>query len=943
MILTKALNKFFNKLESNKELNENQIIGIIFKVKFSDGSIKSISTLRKGTINNKVKFSTLFKHLLNIRTENYNEDKAIAIIFSYHIYSPEYQINDIDNDLLLISEEQKALKEQNKELIKYKEDSENKIKYMNPLRIFKLPLSFAGSHQFHLDFKRLNVNTSEDLIKDDHRIKYLIEFNSLSPTEVEIIISIQEDPSIVIYKFKDKLILLPKLNNSEIIFERIILSKSKEKYLIDYFNKQILLIKKLNVNKSKGFMKPLKLDPGLVKEDLNKFITYDIEAITDLDLLEKNNKETYFDPIMISAYDFYHKEMYCEVLNPKWKESKNITPSTLIGENLLDHERFDRKERLRILQNFFLKFISQKYHKFTLYAHNFSTFDGILVLESLVYLCEENGFKLEPIIKENKIISIKIRFGLTSQDRYRYYIEFHDSLLILLTSLDKLSKTFLKDHPEIQKISNKTTLSYLLYEKERVSISNSRFIRELQLYCERDSLCLAYIINLFSLIIFEDYKINVHKYPTISSLSLAIYLTHYLESENTIPLVSGEIYRDIAKAYHGGHTDVYQLYSNEKVHSYDFTSMYPTQMFNQLMPVGKITKFIGNPLLTGETMESLKDKLAFIKCSVYVDKSINRPVYQTLVNINGELRSVCATGTFLNQWVFVPELMEYEKLTNGLIKIIPNSIQMGYLFEKKMLFKEFITQLFRLKNSVAKKHPLYQITKLIMNSLSGRMGLRQELTEYKFMNKLDIEKFTLNKDVTIQDIIEFSGSLKSLVATLKDSDQVTLKSSVAIAAAITAYARMTMAPILLDNSLDILYIDTDSFKSTDKITELDRYKYLNHSNLGALKYEYTLKESIFLAPKVYGGIFDDTELEFSKVKGFKNKIEFELLKNILLNKKSIKLNQDKWFKDFIKEEIRIKEQEYTLALNENKRIIDFETFETKPYHFNNYDPENENK
>lgn len=39
------------------------------------------------------------------------------------------------------------------------------------------------------------------------------------------------------------------------------------------------------------------------------------------------------------------------------------------------------------------------------------------------------------------------------------------------------------------------------------------------------------------MIIFEKYKINVHKYPTISSLSLAIYLTHYLENEELILLI----------------------------------------------------------------------------------------------------------------------------------------------------------------------------------------------------------------------------------------------------------------------------------------------------------------------------------------------------------------------------------------------------------------------
>lgn len=36
-------------------------------------------------------------------------------------------------------------------------------------------------------------------------------------------------------------------------------------------------------------------------------------------------------------------------------------------------------------------------------------------------------------------------------------------------------------------------------------------------------------------------------------------------------------------------------------------------------------------------------------------------------------------------------------------------------------------------------------------------------------------------------------------------------------------------------------------------------------------------------------------------------------------------------------------QEYTFALNENKRKIDFNNLTTNPYHFDKYDPESEDK
>ncbi len=327
LYVNKALRTFFNNINIYK-LKVNQIFGIIFKIRFEDDSIKSISTMIRADRTSFTKLTTLFKHLLNLRmniykynkanqiifsyhifyedyidtkltddqkkkiitknnftyinidnninymthnnlfklpfnygAEEYNSEeiKTTSIIFSYHIYSPEYNLNDIDSDLLLLSNEEKALGKQNKDHIKYKEDSETKIKYMNPLKLFKLPLSFAGSHKFHLDFKNLNKTTSEEKILDDYMIKYLMTFKDISPTEVEIIISLQEDPSIVIYKFRDRLILLPKLNSSEIIFERTIMSKSKEIYIIDYLNKQILLIKKFNVHKAKGFLKPIKM------------------------------------------------------------------------------------------------------------------------------------------------------------------------------------------------------------------------------------------------------------------------------------------------------------------------------------------------------------------------------------------------------------------------------------------------------------------------------------------------------------------------------------------------------------------------------------------------------------------------------------------------------------------------------------------------------------
>ena len=227
-----------------------------------------------------------------------------------------------------------------------------------------------------------------------------------------------------------------------------------------------------------------------------------------------------------------------------------------------------------------------------------------------------------------------------------------------------------------------------------------------------------------------------------------------------------------------------------------------------------------------------------------------------------------------------------------------------------------------------------------MNSLYGRFGLKQELTQHRLMNNSEVEELlTSCEDINIENILPLDFINKSLIITSKNSDEVFLKSSVSIASAITAYARMERAEILLEESLDILYFDTDGFKSLQKITELPKYKHIDHNELGGLKYEGTFSESIFLMPKVYGGIYKKSGEEFTKLKGFKDKVEFNLFKDLLLKNKEITLTHNKWQRDWLKSEIKIVKSPYHFKINDNKRKLDLVTFKTNPYFFNKFDPE----
>jgi len=73
----------------------------------------------------------------------------------------------------------------------------------------------------------------------------------------------------------------------------------------------------------------------------------------------------------------------------------------------------------------------------------------------------------------------------------------------------------------------------------------------------------------------------------------------------------------------------------------------------------------------------------------------------------------------------------------------------------------------------------------------------------------------------------------------------------------------------------------------------------------------------FVALKVYGGTLNK-DTDFIKIKGYKNSISFDELKSLLEENKSLKLNQNKWFRFIDKVSISIKKQIYTLVPTSHK-------------------------
>lgn len=114
-----------------------------------------------------------------------------------------------------------------------------------------------------------------------------------------------------------------------------------------------------------------------------------------------------------------------------------------------------------------------------------------------------------------------------------------------------------------------TVPAYEYFDQSKVSLDDynkyaSRFIglewslkTEAIKYCELDCISLFQVIKAFSIKIYDLFKINISRCPTLPSLAFRIFRTHYLNKDIKLPVLINEIFKEIHKSYFGGHVDMY--------------------------------------------------------------------------------------------------------------------------------------------------------------------------------------------------------------------------------------------------------------------------------------------------------------------------------------------------------------------------------------------------
>jgi hypothetical protein len=240
----------------------------------------------------------------------------------------------------------------------------------------------------------------------------------------------------------------------------------------------------------------------------------------------------------------------------------------------------------------------------------------------------------------------------------------------------------------------------------------------------------------FNELIFNEFSINVHKILTLPALSMRIFKSKYMPKDMVYQL-HGIVERNIRLSYTGGAVDSYIPHNKignfiesneyETIFHYDANALYPSVMTNDLMPVGKPIAFLG------DIRQIEPDAYGFFFCKMISPEYLEHPILQRRIKTSEGLRTVAALGTW-EGWICSSEMDNAVKYGYQ-FKIIK-----GYQFQKGDIFSEFLNRLYNLRLQYPKGDAMNLIAKLLMNSLYGKFGMKDEITKMVILPNITQEE-----------------------------------------------------------------------------------------------------------------------------------------------------------------------------------------------------------
>ncbi len=475
-------------------------------------------------------------------------------------------------------------------------------------------------------------------------------------------------------------------------------------------------------------------------------------------------------------------------------EKKNSFLLATLVDNTIEHTYADKRSLLQY-------FNTRKYLLNTLIICTNTSFD---------FFASFLSTKSFDIIEKDGII-----YSLTfyqNRDKHKG-ITFHDTIRYIMMSVKSMGK-----HIGMPKLDHPSTFKSIPRTIEQLS--------EFIIYCANDSM-ISY--RFFKDIILKwvmDKDIPLK--TTMASEALLYWRRHFLDE--IIRPHSHEHNLLVFKAYYGGRTECFQRGRYKNVICKDVNSLYPAQMKKEL-PHPNSVKHV--PSMNAYLLDKYEG-VCYIKGTMPCMTIPPLPV-----RIPSEAKLLFPYGHIEGYYTHVE--LRYA-ITQG-FRI--TEFGEGLIYTKTHEpFKEYIDTLYEeRKRKKAAKDPTEIMEKQAMNSLYGKYG-------YNYTRKDSIfTDFDIDPDAWLEyDLVEKMDDF-FYRAVRNDSEEVPAYAIPIWAAYITAYGRIHLHKLMMQNPSAVLYCDTDSlfFEQENDIWE-------NSAELGELKLEdhYPAKEGVFIRPKFYG-------------------------------------------------------------------------------------------
>lgn len=589
--------------------------------------------------------------------------------------------------------------------------------------------------------------------------------------------------------------------------------------------------------------------------------------------------------------------------NKHWKNKCFILNKTIFKDKGLDYAL---NYMWKQVFNYLSKHIKLNNNKSIIFMHNLGSFDGFYIFNGLIRWIDKDN--IETIIdKENDFIQISCKYN-------GVILVWKDSLRIFDVKLNILCETFDVKGKLTDYNKNWNDLEFLFND------NNSILKYNLIKYNLQDSLSLLKTLLKAQQLYWQNYQVDIASIWSTSTLSLKIFRLQFLNE--TIPSLTQSIDFYVRKGYYGGATDHYKLYG-KNLYYYDVNSLYPYAMLKP-MPLHHIKYH------SDLSMNNINLFFGFCLAEIECPKHIKIPILP-FRTINNDV--IYPTGIWTG--VYFSELLK-EAVKHGYkIKLIN-----GHEFSKANIFNNYIHHFYNIKKNSTGSTRF--IAKMHLNQLYGYFGRNQELIITKIVNRNELNNLLITR--IIKNIIEINDDLFVVLmsdnlnhnlinelnlnldfSNFKKMDR-NVKSNVAIAAAVTAYAQIEMIKYKTLSGYNIYYTDTDSL-FIDKPLPID----MVGDELGMMKNELLkdngikIDEAYFLGNKKYGYTYfnkDNNKIEMSVFAGARrDTITFNEIKQISKGNIIEKTYDDVFIRSFNKMEISIKERSIKLKISTDKSIL----------------------